>query len=466
MKISFIGGGSHRLLSILRGAMGIPEILDGGEIRLYDLNNKRAETMVAMLRKTPEYVEIKCDITAYSSIEKAIEGVDVVCSIFMAGSQESHAKSIMASLDCNFIGTDNLSPSGSILGVKTGAIVLSLARKMERLCPKAILLNFCNPTAVLSGLVNNYTKIQALGVCEGVNNHRWDLRRILGKDERSMDFDVDAAGINHLCFVIKGTYQNENVFSVIDNAVNGKWKPPEIICVSCNKHLLRNGLRRIVKIYKELGVLLYSGESDGTAHLCYNEVLQEFKQREFVAGADTYARRLRFHSRFSPRKRREMEQTFLQWLTRELDNNFWEKYPAKDIRFRRDNHSVFLQALQGVAKLKRIKMTSSRPNSGAIDGIGERCVTEYSQIIFGNKILSAGKYKIPDVVHGLVDSLAVHQTMLGDAIAVQDPKLLAKAFLAYPVRPYSLEARKLYKRLAKINRSEISKELQSFSEYL
>ena len=228
MKVAFIGGGSHRLLSILRGAMGDPEIFDGGEIRLYDLNPESAETVAAMLRKTPEYAGIACRISVPPSVEDAIEGVDAVCSIFMAGSQESHAKSIMACLDHGFVGSDNISPSGSILGVKTGGIILDLARKMERLCPDAILLNFCNPTAVLSGLVNNHTKIRALGVCEGVNNHRCDLNRILGRDELSLDFNIDAAGINHLCFVMRGTYKGRDVFRTIDRALSGNWKPPAI----------------------------------------------------------------------------------------------------------------------------------------------------------------------------------------------------------------------------------------------
>ncbi len=466
MKVAFIGGGSHRLLCILRGAMGAPEIFNGGEIRLYDLNPDSAKTVAAMLRKTPEYAKISCTISVPETLNQAIDGVDVVCAIFMAGSQESHAKSIMACLDHGFTGSDNISPSGSILGVKTGGIILDLARKMEQLCPKAILLNFCNPTAVLSGLVNNHTRIRTLGVCEGVNNHRWDLNRVLGNDGLSLDFDIDAAGINHLCFVMRGTYKDKDIFQTINRAIAGNWKSPRIKGDPGRKKFMVNALKRSVRIYQELGVMLYSGENDGTAHLCYDEIYRESKQREIDAGAKTNAQRLRFHSRFTPRKRREMHQSFIKWLDKELDDKFWENYPEKDSRFGRDDHSVFLQALRGFAKIEKVKMTSSRPNSGAICGIGDRNVTEYSHLIYGDKIVPAGKYRIPDVVHGVINSLAVHQTMLGDAIAENNPQLLARAFLAYPVQQYSPRARKLYKRLGKINQAEIPKELHNFTKYL
>jgi alpha-galactosidase/6-phospho-beta-glucosidase family protein len=56
--------------------------------------------------------------------------------------------------------------------------------------------------------------------------------------------------------------------------------------------------------------------------------------------------------------------------------------------------------------------------------------------------------------------------MLGDACATGDPKLLAQALLAYPVRPYSAEARAVYRELIEINRKEIPESLRRADDYL
>jgi hypothetical protein len=64
-----------------------------------------------------------------------------------------------------------------------GTIVLGIARQMEKHCPQAWLFDYANPVAVYSGIVNNHTRIRALGICGGFTNHRWDLARIIfGRD--------------------------------------------------------------------------------------------------------------------------------------------------------------------------------------------------------------------------------------------------------------------------------------------
>lgn len=59
-------------------------------------------------------------------------------------------------------------------------------------------------------------------------------------------------------------------------------------------------------------------------------------------------------------------------------------------------------------------------------------MVEYSQYFGPDGIRPAGQYEIPDVVHGLTAAIAAHQTLLGDALAQQDPKLFAHALLSYP----------------------------------
>ena len=38
---------------------------------------------------------------------------------------------------------------------------------MEKCCPKAWFVDFANPVAVYSGMLNNHTQIRALGICGG-----------------------------------------------------------------------------------------------------------------------------------------------------------------------------------------------------------------------------------------------------------------------------------------------------------
>jgi alpha-galactosidase/6-phospho-beta-glucosidase family protein len=90
MKVLFIGGGgSLRLLGILRGALAERAIFEDGEIRLFDLNVARAEAMGKVIQKSPEFAKVRCKVTSGSSLEKSWDGADMVGVILMAGSDHS-----------------------------------------------------------------------------------------------------------------------------------------------------------------------------------------------------------------------------------------------------------------------------------------------------------------------------------------------------------------------------------------
>jgi len=72
---------------------------------------------------------------------------------------------------------------------------------------------------------------------------------------------------------------------------------------------------------------------------------------------------------------------------------------------------------------------------------------------------------IPDVYHGIMTSLATHQTLLGDAIATEDPRVLYEALWAYPIQQNTKAYWALCEDLLEINRAEIAESFQGAKEY-
>ncbi|HCE45773.1 MAG TPA: hypothetical protein DET40_19695 [Lentisphaeria bacterium] len=465
MKAVFVGGGSLRLLGILRGAMKEKKVFTDGAIHLHDLNVSRAEAMGRMLMKTPECKGLNCKITWGSNLEKNLGGADMVGVILMAGSPMSYELGNDVSLRNGFVPSDNVSPNGAFLALKGAPILLDVARKMEKHCPKALLVDFANPVAVHSGMINNHTKISAVGVCQGYTNHMWDLSRILGRDEEREDFDVDAAGINHLSFIVKGTAAGKDIFKTIDKAISRPgWKAPKLqpFWDPASKRNILNSIYNIVRFYRELGVLIFSTEGDGMLHLDYESDLDKSLKR-FVPRSRSQIKKS-LDDNFKHRKKADEE--FQKWLFQDTDKQFWDTCWKKNFVFKRQDNDIFVKIMKALAGVEKFKIAVSRPNNGAVEGFKDRTVLEYSQIIDRGKIVPAGKYSVPDAVYGLIASLATHQTMLGDAIATDDPQMLARALLAYPVRQNSQAARNLFKDLAAINRNEIQPGLRSVADFL
>jgi 6-phospho-beta-glucosidase len=464
MKAVFIGGGAHRVVGILRGALAASDALAAGEVHLHDLDIARAELVARTVMQTPEYAAANCRITWGDSLPAALEGADAVSVILMAGSRLSFELSNLASLRHGFLASDNVSPSGAFLAVKGGRLLLGIAREMERRCPDAWLFDFANPVAVFSAMLNHHTRIRSLGVCAGYLNHFWDLPRLMGRDEMDFGFDVEVAGINHCSFILKGTYRGEDLFAIMDRTLTDEWRP-----VRLRRHwdavTRRNigiGLRKMWEFYRNLGVLVFSTEFDGMWHLFYEEALAERR----AAGEGVTPAQVRASCRGGDRARRRADAALRQLANVEHGARFWATEAHGQYALIRQDHDIIARLLQGVGGNKPISVVASRPAEGAVAGFKPRTVVEYSLIMHKGKLRPRGRYVIPDSVHGLMSALATHQTLLGDAIATEDPRLLAQALLAYPVRPNSKAQKALYRDLLRINAAEIPPALRHATDWL
>jgi 6-phospho-beta-glucosidase len=452
MKAVFFGGGAHRLVSILRGALSQPGLFADGEIWLHDRDVDRAEAMARVVMSMPEFPDLNCKIRWQGSLDAALDGADAVSVILMAGTPLTFKLGEVACAERGFLSSDNVSPNGAMLALKGAPIVWDLARRMEALCPHAWLLEFANPVAVLSGMINRHTKIKCLGLCAGYSNHLSDLNRILGRDAPAEHVQVEAAGINHLSFIGRGSIEGKDVFARIDRALRGRWRLPPLA-----KHWspatqagITRSVNRLVELYRRLGVLVFSTEPDGMAHLNHDAwaaaPIAQFRRPSRL--------KLRKQLAAEAARRAESNRSFAAQARRGLTPDFWSAVAPYSL-FAPSPDDIFVRALQGIGKRTPMRIVASALNGSAVRNLPADVVCEFSQTICGDRSAPAKELEVPRVVQGIVSSLAEHQTMLADACATRDPQLLVRTLMAYPIRPYSEASRLLFSDLLRINQREI-----------
>ena len=77
----------------------------------------------------------------------------------------------------------------------------------------------------------------------------------------------------------------------------------------------------------------------------------------------------------------------------------------------------------------------------------------------------SGELEVPDLFQGLVSALATHQTLLGDAIATKDPRVLFEALYSYPVMQDSRASKQLWRDLLAASGEGIPAEFAKTREY-
>jgi len=460
MKVVFVGGGSHKYLSVARSVLADKALFDNGEINVLDLNVQRAEAMGRMIMKSPEFQDINCKVSWGTTLEEALEGADVVMVILMAGDRKNYDVSRLVCNRHGFLGSDQLSPSGAFLALKGGPILMNIARKMETLCPDATLVDFANPVAVLSAAVNNHTKIRCLGVCGGYTNHMWDLTRILyGKDECLGDYVINCAGVNHMSFILEGsTHRGEDIYELAGRLITDDTSAPELSdrWNETTKKNIIGSVTTLAGLYRKYGYMVFSSEGDGLAHLDIEGVYLKSAAQWSAKTEEQIDEELRgFMAR-----RAEQDLQFISYIDADMDDAVWNTERSDALYLLRDDENIMVKIMKALGGASELRIATSYPNNGAVKGFKDRTVLEYSQILGSEGIRAAGEFEIPDVFQGLVSALATHQTLLGDAIATKDPRILFDALYSYPVKQDTAESKALWKALLELSKDEIPKEFQ------
>lgn len=471
MKIVFFGGGGLRTLELARIVLERVPDLRGGEIALYDLDAARLEAMATMIRRSPECAAAEATVAWSTRLEEMLPGADMVSLSLMAMSGETFGRCGAACSRHGFLASDQISPSGAFLALPGGKIALECARAMEKHCPDAWLIIRANPVPVLSAAVNNHTRIKALGICDGFTNHMFDLPRLTGRDEMDEDFDVDVAGLNHGSLILRGKYHGEDVWTYLERFIGPGWEPrqfqlgeqpvphhahaPGWTYTEAQLRQLDFALRHMVDMYWKHGVTVFSNEGDGTAYLWYEE------QKEWSAPYQHQAteEEIRAGAQRNRERRAEQDKEFQALARGELPAGYWKEFSAYD------RAQITVRIARALGGDGPQKIAASRPTEGAVDGFKARTVLEYSQWLGADGVRPVEDLYIPDVYHGVMTSLATHQTLLGDAIATEDPRLLYEALYAFPVEQNTRNYWAMCGEMLEICKGEIAEGFQGAKGY-
>ena len=445
MKAAFIGGGSLRLLPIFRGIFHeCPEIFRNGEIRLIDLKLDRAEAVARLIAACPEYQNVQCKVVATTNMDEGLTGIDVLYLTMAAQREPTETLAKFLAYEYGYFSSDQLSVNGAFLSLRLGGLILDIAKKLEKLSPKALMLIFPNPVAVYSCMVNRFTKIKALGICGGFGNHRWDLGRLcFGKDGFDPNWNVVAAGVNHLSFILRGEYKGEDLYSsLLPRTLTDSWKPMEFNNTGIAKEMMEMAISDLYNMYRKYNTLVFSTEYDGLAHISIGnseKILKKYDgSRDAFDVKNARANELaRIEKRFAEFIDLSKNPEKVQWDLPRREN----PYCGRDIT------DISIPILKAVVGIEKMRIVASHPNYGVVEGLPEGAAAEYTMDIFKDTITPVENQYIPSPFRGLIASLSEFQTLIAEALANRDPRIFAAALDAYPVHRFETKRKEFFRKM-------------------
>lgn len=198
MKLLIIGGGSSYTPELIEGVISHYLTLPINRITLFDIEQGQEKLSVNTAFAKRMIERAGTDISVESTLDrrKALYGADFVVTQIRVGGLAARSRDERIPLKYGMIGQETTGIGGCLKALRTIPVMLNICKDMEELCPNAFLINFTNPSGIVTEAVLRHTRIKCIGLCNCPVNMSFDAAKRLGVNEA--DLDCRFIGLNHL----------------------------------------------------------------------------------------------------------------------------------------------------------------------------------------------------------------------------------------------------------------------------
>ncbi|MDT2699230.1 6-phospho-beta-glucosidase [Enterococcus gallinarum] len=218
IKIATIGGGSSYTPELMEGFIKRYEELPIREIWLVDIEaGKEKLTIVgAMAQRMWDASPYDVKIHMTLDREEALKDADFVTTQFRVGLLNARIKDERIPAYYGMIGQETNGPGGMFKAFRTVPIILEIVEDMKRLCPNAWLINFANPSGMVTEAVVRYGKWdRVIGLCNVPVMATMIEPALIGKEPDELIYKF--AGLNHFHWhKVTDSHGNDVTMDIID----------------------------------------------------------------------------------------------------------------------------------------------------------------------------------------------------------------------------------------------------------
>lgn len=196
ITVAVIGSGSTYCPELVDGFLKASDSLKLKKISFMDINERKRTIVGNLCVRMLKKAGVDCEIVMTDDLDLALQGADFVVTQIRVGML--HARYLDESIPrkYNLIGQETTGIGGMFKALRTIPVIKHICDRIEAICPNAWLINFTNPSGIITEFVLNNTNVKNIGLCNVPIDMLDDIKETTGPD-----VDITYVGLNHLSWV-------------------------------------------------------------------------------------------------------------------------------------------------------------------------------------------------------------------------------------------------------------------------
>jgi 6-phospho-beta-glucosidase len=217
LKVAVIGGGSTYTPELVNGFLSRLDSFPLGELWLMDIDAARLEIVGGFARRMAVAKGAPFQVYLTTQRQEALRGAAYVITQLRVGKMEARRADEYLGRRHGLIGQETTGIGGMAKALRTIPVILDIANEMLKLAPNALLVNFTNPSGLITQALHQHAPhVSAIGLCNAPFTAKMGLLEELQKStattidpERA---ELNTLGLNHLSWHRGLTLDGEDIW--------------------------------------------------------------------------------------------------------------------------------------------------------------------------------------------------------------------------------------------------------------
>jgi 6-phospho-beta-glucosidase len=412
MKVTVIGGGSTYTPELIEG-LSLWNLHGGpDEVVLHDIFPDRLEVVSGFSARMAARLNSGLKVTAEPDFRTAIDGADFVVFQIRVGGQKERHEDIRMGLDLGIIGQETTGVGGFAKALRTIPAVLEMARAIRDHNPNAWIINFTNPSGIVTEAIIRFATTRCVGLCNVPKEFQMDVARHLRMEADKVR--LDWVGLNHLGWARRIFVDGRDVLPQLVESLSGDYGPQNIPDLDYPKGFL-SALRMIPSSYVRYYYLP-------------DRMLEELQQRPQTRAEDVM----------------DIEEQLLDYYK---DQSNCDKPMALSERGGAWYSRIAVEVMESLSSSTPKNLIVNTLNLGTIDGLPGDASIEVPAEVSTKGIAPIHIGEVEECIMGLIRQVKSYERLAIAAAVSRDKDKALMALMANPLVPSADKAIEVLKRL-------------------